>query len=183
MKRSVAFMVSASCLVIADREDLLAQNAPATPTPPAPPKWSASAAAGLTLTRGNSDTLLFTANFLASRKWERNELDFGADATYGEQEDIKNNEAVHGFGQYNRLFTDRFFGYVRLDALHDAIADVDYRVTFGPGVGYYLIKNERTFLRTEMGGGVVFEKQGGEEKTYATLRLAERLEHKLTPTA
>ena len=162
---------------------VLAQ-APAAPADAPPPKWSGSASAGLTLTSGNSDTLLFTAKALASRKFDvRNELDLGADATYGEQEDIKNNESIHGFAQYNRLFTDKWFGYLRLDALHDDIADVDYRITFGPGVGYYFIKNERTLLRAETGPAVVFEKQGGEDNTYLTLRLAERFEHKLTDTA
>jgi len=148
------------------------------------PKWAGSASAGLTLTSGNSDTLLFTAKAQAMRKWDtRNELDIGADATYGEQEDIKNNELIHGYAQYNYLFTERTFGYVRLDALHDDIADVDYRITFGPGIGYYFIKNERTFLRGETGPAVVFEKQGGEENTFFTIRLAERFEHKLSKTA
>ncbi len=155
-------------------------QAPATPPPP---KWSGSLAAGLTLTSGNSDTLLFTVNAMANRKWDRNELDLGGSITYGENEDIKNNEAYRAYAQYNRLFTERFFGYLRLDALHDDIADVDYRITLGPGVGYYFIKSERTSLRGEVGPGVVFEKQGGEEDTYITLRLAERFEHQLSKTA
>ena len=159
-----------------------AQNPAPAPTN-APPKWTGSASLGFILTSGNSDTLLFSSKVLASRKWDkRNELDLGADATYGEQEDEKNNELIHGFAQYNRLFTERWFGYIRLDALHDDIADVDYRITFGPGVGYYFIKNERTLLRGETGPAVVFEKQGGEDDTYLTWRLAERFEHKLTQT-
>jgi putative salt-induced outer membrane protein YdiY len=172
-------------LVMLAATSAVAQNPPApAAAPPPPPKWTGSASAGLTLTSGNSDTLLFTAKLLASRKWDaRNELDLGADATYGENEDLKNNEAIHGFAQYNRLFTDRAFGYLRLDALHDDIADVYYRVTLGPGVGYYFIKNERTFLRGETGPAVVFENQGGEEQTYLTLRLADRFEHKLSETA
>src|SRR5881628_1691679 len=81
--------------------------------------WETTAAAGVTLTRGNSKTLLATANILSLRKWEQNEVRLGADAAYGENNSIKNNESIHGFGQYNRLFTDRFYGYARVDALHD----------------------------------------------------------------
>ena len=148
------------------------------------PKWTRSASAGLTVTSGNSDTLLLTGRILANCKWDgRNELDLGADGTYGEQEEIKNAELIHGFVQYNLLFTPRVFGYLRLDALHDDIADVNYRVTVGPGAGYYFIKNTNTFLRGEVGPGAVFEQQGGQDSSYATFRMAERFEHKLTETA
>jgi putative salt-induced outer membrane protein YdiY len=152
-------------------------------TPPPPPKWNSTAAAGLTLTSGNSETLLATAGIGTEKKWERNELAFGVDGAYGEQDDEKNVEMLHGFGQYNRLFTDRFFGLFRADALHDAIADVEYRVTLSTGLGYYFIKTTNTFLRGEIGPGVVFEKAGGETDTYMTLRLAERFEHQLSKTA
>jgi putative salt-induced outer membrane protein YdiY len=153
--------------------------AEAAPAAAPNPGWETTAAAGLTLTRGNSDTLSAVANLLSQKKWEQNELRFGADATYGENDDQKNAESIHGFGQYNRLFTERAYGYARIDALHDAVADVEYRLTLSPGVGYYFIKNERTSLSGEVGPGVVFEKQGSDETTYLTIRFAERFEHKL----
>lgn len=156
-------------------------NAP--PTEPPKPKWERSAAAGLTLTRGNSDTILLTASILALRKAEKNELSLGADGTYGEFEDTKNNETLHGFAQYNRLFTDRWYGYARLDALHDDIADVDYRLTLGPGAGYYFIKNDRTRLSAEVGPSFIHEKVGGDEDSYMALRVGEKFEHKLSDRA
>ena len=149
----------------------------------APPKWESSAFAGLTLTRGNSDTILFAANVKTQRKDPENEWALGADVTYGENNSVKNNETIHGFGQYNRLFSERFYGYVRLDALHDAIADVDYRLTLSPGAGYYLIKTNQTTLSVEAGPGVIHEKRGSTDETYLTLRLAERFEHKFSDTA
>lgn len=167
----------------------LQAQAPAAPNPaPAPelpkkPSWETSAALGLTLTRGNSDTLLFTGSLLTAKKWDQNEVNLGADATYGEVNSVKNAESVHGFGQYNRLFTDRAFGYLRFDGLRDSIADVDYRFTLSPGVGYYFIKDKRTTLRAEFGPGVIFEKQGGRENNYMILRFAERFEHKLNDRA
>ena len=159
-----------------------AQEASAV-APPPPPKWNSSAAAGLTLTSGNSDTLLMTASVSTEKKWEQNELSFGADGAYGEQDGDRNIANAHGFGQYNRLFSERVFGLLRVDALHDDIADVQYRVTLSSGVGYYFIKNTNTFLRGEVGPGVVFEKQGGETDTYMTVRAAERFEHQLSKTA
>lgn len=151
--------------------------------------WERSAALGLTLTRGNSRTLLFTGNILATYKTNRTELDLGADATYGEtrdpdtNEDNKTAESLHGFFQYNRLFTERVFGYARFDALHDAVADVEYRLSISAGAGYYFFKSPRTTLRAELGPGFVYEKQGRETEGYVTLRLAERFEHKFSERA
>lgn len=151
--------------------------------PPPPPRWNSTFTAGLTLTSGNSDTLTATALLGTEKKWDKNEAALGIDGAYGEQDDEKNVEILHGFGQYNRLFTERLFGLIRVDALHDAIADVEYRVTISPGLGYYFIKTSTNFLRGEIGPGVVFEKVGGETDTYLTMRVAERYEHQLTKTA
>ncbi|HKI69719.1 MAG TPA: DUF481 domain-containing protein [Verrucomicrobiae bacterium] len=150
----------------------------AAPAVEPPPAWEKSAAIGLTLTRGNSDTLLFTGNVRAGYKGKENEISTGADATYGENNDVKNAESLHGFGQYNRLFPDRFYGYARPDALHDAIADLDYRLTLSPGAGYYFVKRPNTRLSGEAGPGFIYEKQGNNTKSYMILRLAEQFEHK-----
>ena len=84
------------------------------------------------------------------------------------------------FVQYNRLFNERLYGYGRVDFLHDTIADLGYRVTLSPGLGYYFIKNAKTSLSGEVGPGFIFERQGGVNNSYVTLRVAERFEHKFT---
>lgn len=176
------------CAICATAAAAFGQSAAtvATNAPPKNPPWDISAAAGLTLTRGNSKTLLFTANAAATKKWDEdlNELDLGADGVYGENDNVKNAESLHGFAQYNRLFSERAFGYLRVEGLHDAIADVDYRLSVSPGAGYYLIKNTNTFLRAEIGPGYIYEKDGdGTHRSYMSLRLAERFEHKLNDHA
>src|SRR4051812_30885630 len=58
--------------------------------------WVTSASLGLSLTRGNSKTLLVAGNILTERKWgDKNELRLGADANYGEDDDVKNSESIH----------------------------------------------------------------------------------------
>jgi putative salt-induced outer membrane protein YdiY len=179
MKRhTIAIFVTAG-LVAGSHGRAFAQTQPQPPPPP----WQSSATLGLSLTRGNSDTVLFTGNVKTQKKGPQDEWAFGADGAYGENNSVKNNESLHGFGQYNRLFNDRWFGYARVDALHDGIADVAYRVALSPGIGYYFIKEKDTSLAAEVGPGVVFEKRGGIEKTYATLRVAERFEHKFSDHA
>jgi putative salt-induced outer membrane protein len=152
--------------------------APAPAPAPAEPKWESSAGLGFSLTRGNSKNLLFTANVASQKKWDNNEVRLGANGAYGESDSIKNTEQVLGFAQYNRLFTERAYGYLRLDALHDSVADIEYRFNFSPGVGYYFIKNQTTSLSGEVGPGFIHEKLGGDDRSYMTLRVAERFEHK-----
>jgi hypothetical protein len=155
--------------------------APATPAPvPPPPHWESSAALGLTLTRGNSRTVLATANLQTQKKWSDHELLFGADAAYGEDHGLKNTETLHGFGQYNRTITDRWYYGVRLDGLHDAIADVKYRLTLAPLAGYYFIKEKKTTLTGELGPAAVYQDQGGTKRGFLALRAGERFEHKFS---
>ncbi len=146
--------------------------------PEKPPGWESSTGVGLTLTRGNSDTVLVTANIQTQKKTPFDEYNFSLEGSYGKNESIKNNEALHGIGQYNHLFTERFFGYLHADALHDGIADLDYRLTISPGVGYYLLKETNTTLALETGPAVIIERLGGRDDSYATWRVAERFEHK-----
>jgi len=149
------------------------------PTTTETPKWNTTAALGLSISQGNTENTLFNANLLTSRKWEKDELDLGLNSAYGESDGSRNTANAQLFGQYNRLFGKRLYGLLRVDGLHDDIADISYRVTVSPGLGYYLIKTTNTFLRFETGPGFVWERVAGIENEYVTLRLAERYETQL----
>ncbi len=142
------------------------------------PAWESTVALGLTLTSGNSESVLASGSFRTHRNNPTNEWTLGLEGSYGENNAVENNETLHGFGQYNRLFGERWYGYARADALHDGIADVTYRFTFSPGAGYYFVKNKQTSLAGEFGPAVLYEKLDDEYHTYPTLRLAERFEHR-----
>src|SRR5437870_1185992 len=98
--------------------------------------WETTAAAGVTLTRGNSRTFLANLSLDTRRKWERDEAALGVSGGYGETtvngSDQKNTDYLKSFGQYNRLFNDRLYGGVRLDGEYDGIAGVDYRFRVSP---------------------------------------------------
>jgi putative salt-induced outer membrane protein YdiY len=108
---------------------------------------------------------------------------FGADGSYGENDSVKNNETLHGVSQYNHLFGKRFYGFFNLEGLHDGIADLQYRFTLSPGAGYYFIQETNTTLAGEAGPGLIFQRLGGVDTVYASLRLAERFEHKFNNNA
>jgi putative salt-induced outer membrane protein YdiY len=147
-------------------------------TPPPKPHWESLLTAGVTLTRGNSDSLLATAKIVTDKKTPVNEYNLGADATYGSANGVPNTETFHGFGQWNHLFTPNWYGLLRGEALHDGIAEVKYRFTITSGVGYYVIKNTNTTFALESGPGIVIERLGDADTTYATMRIAERFERK-----
>jgi len=149
--------------------------------------WEGGAFLGATLTRGNSETFLGNLTLDAKRKWPKDELAFGASAGYGEAtvegDTQKNTEYLRGFGQYNRLFTERLYGGLRADGEYDGIAGVDYRARISPLLGYYFIKKPKTTLNGEIGPSVVFENlKDKPSEMYVAFRAGERFEHKLTAT-
>ena len=161
--------------------------APAVVAPAPAPKWDTTAAAALTLTRGNSDTFLATLSLDAKRKWKMDEVAFGISGGYGENTvndvNTRNTEFLQGYGQYNRLFSDRFYGALRLDGQYDGISGIDYRFKVSPMAGYYLIKNPKMTLALEGGPSLIMEHlQGQPSHGYWAARLAERFEYKLTAT-
>jgi putative salt-induced outer membrane protein YdiY len=160
------------------------QKGAVTNAPP-PPKnpWETTAAAGLTLTRGNSRTMLGTLSLDTGRKWDHNEVSLGVAGGYGTDHDVENTDFVTAFGQYNRLFTDRFYAGFRVSYNYDGIADLSYRVTVSPLAGYYLVKATNTTLSVEVGPAMVFEKYEHQDPdSYYAFRVGEHFEHKLSAT-
>ena len=190
----LAFVALGSGLLLAFGGRVTAADPAPAPEPEKKPKWETSAGVGVTLTSGNSESVQAAANFLTQYKRDKDEFRFAIDAGYGEAKPAesatnpdpdmeKNTSYVRGSAQYNRLFSERLYGYLRVEAMHDDIADVTYRVTLSPGLGYYFIKNAKTQLSAELGPGYIFEKLDDDENDYATLRIGERFEHKLSKTA
>jgi putative salt-induced outer membrane protein YdiY len=154
--------------------------------------WETEFVVGLDLTSGNSETLGYNGGVMTRNITGANETSLSVDGTYAESTiqdadgaDIKQTttEALKGAGQYNRLLTERDFLYAKGTYLYDSIADVDYRVTAGPGVGHYLIKSDASTLSVEVGLAYLSEKVGGVEDDAAVLRVAQRGELKLSETS
>ncbi|MGA1237310.1 MAG: DUF481 domain-containing protein [Limisphaerales bacterium] len=154
-------------------------------------KWQSSAGLAVAAATGNTENVLFTASVDTQHLGEKNEWRLGASAGYGESraandpnaEMEKNTDYIRGYGQYDRLLSDRWYALVRVDAMQDSIADIDYRIPVSAGVGYYFIKDSKFKLSADAGPGYVFEKVGGERGEYATLRLGEQFEWKISEGA
>lgn len=153
------------------------------PKPEEKPKWVSSAGLNFALTEGNAQTLLVGLSFDTIKKAKEDEFLLGASLAYGKNDSVKNVETYRAYGQWNHLFSERWYGFLRGEGLHDGIADVNYRLTIALGAGYYAIKNERTTLALELGPGYVFERLSGVNNDYPSVRVGERFEHKLSKTA
>lgn len=146
--------------------------------------WKTTAAVAAGITRGNSDTANVALTLNTERKWDSNEFFAGAAAYYGETDDETTTASANGFLQYNRLFSERFYGFGRVDALHDDIADIAYRVTLSAGAGYYLVKSEKVSLSVEAGPGYVWEQfHNQDDDNYATIRFGQKFNWQITKNA
>jgi putative salt-induced outer membrane protein YdiY len=157
----------------------------------AKPKWESSAGLAFAASTGNTENLLFTANASTQLLGEKNEWRFGVAAGYGESRAAndpdasmeKNTEFIRAFGQYDRLLSNRWYALARAEALYDSIADIDYRVPISLGMGYYFIRDEKFKLSADAGPGYVWEKLGGVTDEYATLRIGQQFEWKISAGA
>ena len=146
--------------------------------------WERSIALGLSLTSGNSDSVLFTGGINGNKVWSTDELRLRLDGAYGKSDGTVNNSKLAGLVQYKHLFTERWYVTGVADGLHDDVADLSYRLTAGPGVGYYFIKSKLTRLSGEIGPACVIERFYGQgNHVYPTARLAERLDRQLTESS
>jgi putative salt-induced outer membrane protein YdiY len=145
-----------------------------------PPKWDGTFTLGVTATAGNVNSVLSTAKVVAEKKARWNQYNLEADGAYGTVDDVQSAQSAHGSAQANHIFIDdKWYGYGRGDALHDAIANVDYRLTGSTGGGYYFIKDKLTTLSSEVGPALQYEKLDDEYHTYPSMRLAQNYERKI----
>lgn len=157
------------------------------------PQWDTTAAAGLNLSRGNTRNTLVNGSVVSAYKHEKNEARAGVEANYGETEVTTTNgtkkmdtnvQNSRAFGEYRRLLNERTYGYVNGEIRSDDIADIDYRLMIGPGIGQYLLKSDTQTLGVELGATYIQEKLAGvDADDYVALRVAERYELKVSQTS
>ncbi len=178
----LALLLGASAAFAQDPAASIAPAAPADTN-----RWDTTAAAALTLTRGNSENFLVTLSLDTKRKWTKSDIAFGISGGYGDSTvndvNTKNTEFLQGYGQYNYNLTERLYLGLRGDGQYDGIAGVEYRFKISPLVGYHFIKSKKVLLSGEAGPSVVWEHLDGESATsYVAARFAESFEWKLTDT-
>ena len=198
--RKIAWMIVALALAgsAAAAEKKAAPEAAAAP----PAGFATALNAGLTLTDGNSETLAVNASLKTEgEKEDLGSILAGAEANYGEstvagtavdpatgetvatESDEKTVENAKVYANAKKTLSPRTFASLDGSVLTDDIALIDYRATLGPGLGAYVVKNDKRSLSLEAGPAYVWEKIDGARNDYLALRFAERYACQATKTA
>lgn len=143
-----------------------------------------SIAVGLTLTDGNSDTLTGTLGLLHDRVRECYSLRLSLDGAYAEDEEDTTAENARGVADYRRpLRGTPWYAFGNASALYDGMADIDYRFVLSGGPGVNLLQNEKSTISADLGPAFITEKVAGDTDSAWALRIGQRWDARLSPTA
>lgn len=146
-------------------------------------KWRFVGTLGASRVSGNRDSNVLNASIDGMRCAKGSETAFGVFGSYADTNGAITTEQAGGYTFYNYDLKNvkTYFG-ARLDYLHDPVADLEYRFTLGPHVGYRLIDECKTKLRIETGPGVTIESQGGIREQLTSIRVGEYFDHHFAPS-
>ena len=172
--------------VIEAQQVPLAQVSAINPAPPAPVKWTGSVKAGALLTRGNSETDQVSVGFDASRRSEKDRINFLGEYLYGRQadpdtgEDDTTTDNWKVSGKYDYFVTEKLYWYTGVLAERDRIAELDLRLTPSGGLGYQWVERDDMNFNTEAGVAWVYEDfRNADSNDYWALRFAYHLDKKV----
>lgn len=146
--------------------------------------WTNNLNFGFNKTDGNSDTSLLTGSI--SSTYDNGDdkiVRLGAEHNFGENDNETNIDYSKGHAEYKNLHSEKFYTGIGSNYIRDEIADVKYRVTINPSVGYFIFKNDKGFLDVEAGPSYVFEEVSNQADDYLAPRLAERFEYQISETS
>jgi putative salt-induced outer membrane protein YdiY len=152
---------------------------------PPPQKWTGSVVVNGNLARGNthSEGVGATGNATLRRdnEWNNDRVNFQGAYNYSRQRDPATGDVStsadnwFALGKYDLFFGngEKTYGYVNLRYDHDRIAELEYRLTPGAGVGYQWVERPDFNFNTEAGVSYVYEQYSNDGATdRVALRLA-----------
>jgi putative salt-induced outer membrane protein YdiY len=126
-------------------------------------KWTGSIVVNALVTRGNSESENLGASANVVRRSEIDRITLGAGYYYGRQRDNSTGDSSTNInnwfvlGKYDFFLTKHFYLYAAARVERDIIAELDLRVTAGPGVGYQWFETPTLNLNTELGLAWIYE--------------------------
>ena len=164
---------------------LAASAVHAQDAPPPGQTWSGNFGAGLSLTRGNSDTKNINLSAqVAQRIDAKNLAKYDAFYLRGDQNGdlVIDRTTLGGRDEYTLSPVMYAFGDVHY--LRDKFKQIDYLVSPTVGAGYHFIKEKDLDVAAEGGLGFVIEKDAGlSRETSGALTAKQLLTWKFSPTA
>jgi putative salt-induced outer membrane protein YdiY len=130
---------------------------------PTPPAWTGSLSLNGLLTTGNSETEQLGFRGALSKRWPDDRLTFGAEYSFGRQEDPSTGEKsttidyAMALAKYDHFLTKKFYGYLATKLERDGVAELELRLAPGGGVGYQWFEGPAFNLSSELGLVWVYE--------------------------
>ncbi len=151
---------------------------------PGPPAWTGSFSLNGLLTSGNSVTEQLGFRGALSKRWPHDRLTFGAEYSFGRQEDPRTGKEsttidyAMALAKYDHFLTKKFYGYVGTKAERDGVAELELRLAPGTGVGYQWFEGPTLNLSNEAGLVWVYEnyKRAGWSEFFGPRLLLGRLD-------
>jgi putative salt-induced outer membrane protein YdiY len=147
--------------------------------------WSGDFGAGLSLTRGNSDTKNFNLALNVTEKVSAKDV-VKYDAFYlrADQNGALTVDRMTFGARDEYTFSPLTYGFGDVHFLRDHFKEIDYLLTPTAGVGQHLIKEKDLDLAVEGGLGFAIEKDSGlARETSGALTAKQLLTWKFSPTA
>ncbi|UZG45033.1 DUF481 domain-containing protein [Caldimonas thermodepolymerans] len=152
-------------------------------------RWRHLFGAGASLSSGNSEASSFNLSADSVRATDHDKWMVTARAQYAK---VAGETSAQRFGagtQYDRDFSPQWFGFGRLELLHDRPANLALRRFVGSGVGHHFFRDDTGFWDATVGLGYTHDRfdepsevEGRLRRSYgrAELLLAEESSHTLT---
>jgi putative salt-induced outer membrane protein YdiY len=146
--------------------------------------WTGGTNVGFALTRGNSQTKNLALAFNANRKTLNDKLSLYMNTVYATNDapgatPKTTANAIQGGIRYDHDLTPRLFGFAGADFQEDSLQTLNLRSILSGGLGFHLIKRERTILDLFAGINYTREKYDAFSRRFAGATLGEEFLHKI----
>ena len=148
-------------------------------------QWNGDANLGIALTKGNSDTTSIALGMAISRTTTHDKTSlyaaaiYSSDSTNGDSRTTAN--TIRSGLRYERNINRKWFGYGFTDFERNALQDLNLRWVLGGGIGYRLIRSERTQL--DLLGGLAWNREYfsgfDNDRSSAEAQIGQTLDYRL----
>lgn len=132
--------------------------------------WDATADAGATVSRGNTDAVDVTLVFAAKRSGLRFDHLFDVNTANSSARGDVTRDHLDIEYDLRRKYGDKWYAVGNFEFFRDAIKDIDRRYTSGIGGGYAILASERGALTTDIGMSQVLEESMSARESNPALR-------------
>jgi putative salt-induced outer membrane protein YdiY len=135
-------------------------------------RYTANVEFGLSIAKGNSDNenINLAASFVPT--FGKNTIAIDGQVNRGKSDGEVSESNWRVNGQYEREFWDQWFWLLFNSYEHDALQDLDLRITAATGIGYKFFEPDPTLLKVSLGPAFVDEnfKGSDDDRQFAALR-------------